>query len=104
MNIVDHSIDPLIMIDEESSLQSGKLLQEHIQSGADVNEPCTEEGWSGYLLMLAIKYGYQDIALALLLAGADVHRRDDKSWTALHWACVRGLDEVVEALIDRGSQ
>ena len=45
-----------------------KLLQEHIQSGANVNEPCTEVGWSGSLLMLAIKKGYQDIALALLLA------------------------------------
>ena len=85
-------------------MQSGKLLQEHIQSGADVNEPCTEWRWSGYLLMLAIKKGYQDIALALLLAGADVHGTDDEGWTALHWACVRGLDKVVEALIDRGSQ
>ena len=54
--------------------------------------------------MLAIKKSYQDIALALLLAGADVHGTDDKGWTALQWACVRGLDEVVEALIDRGSQ
>ena len=81
-----------------------KLLQEHIQSGANVNEPCTEVGWSGSLLMLAIKKGYQDIVLALLLAGADVHGTDNKGWTALHWACHKGLVEVVEALIERGSQ
>ena len=69
-----------------------------------MNQLCTEEGWSGSLLMLAIKKGYQDIALALLLAEADVHKTDDEGWTALHWACVMGLDKVVEALIDSESQ
>ena len=46
----------------------------------------------------------KDIALALLAAGADVHAKDTVGRTALQLACDRQLEEVVQALIDRGSR
>ena len=45
----------------------------------------------------------RDIVLALLAAGADVHARDVVGCTALQYACRRQWEEVVQALIDRGS-
>ena len=46
----------------------------------------------------------KDIVLALLAEGADVHAKDALGYTAFHVACERQLEEVVQALIDRGSQ
>ena len=45
----------------------------------------------------------KDIVLALLGAGADVHAKERLGRTALHFACKHQLEEVVQALIDRGS-
>ena len=56
------------------------------------------------LLHLAIKKGHEDIALAVLAAGANVHAKDAGGWTALRWACLVGKENVVQALIDKGSQ
>ena len=83
---------------------SGNLqrVEELIQSGVDVNVRCGVRGCS--LLMQAIRRSLKDIALALLSAGADMEAKDDSGWTALHWACIIGLEEVVQALVDRGCQ
>ena len=89
----------------EKAVRSGnlKLVQELIRSGADVNEQCRLRHGEGSLLLLAIEEGYKDIALALLAAEADVHVKDNFGWTTLHWACMKGFEEMVQALIDRGS-
>ena len=58
----------------------------------------------GSLLVLAIQCGHKDIALALLASGANVHTEYTGGWTALHWACYQGFEEVVQALINRGSR
>ena len=81
-----------------------KAVQDLIRSSADVNEPRSVEDGEGSLLMLAIDEGYEDVAFALLAAGADVHVKDSSGWTALHWACDKGLEELVRALIERGSR
>ena len=88
----------------ESAIQSGDLqrVQELIRNGVDVNHRLSV--CSDSLLMKAIKYSSKDIALALLAAGADVHAKDADGRTALHWACMGKLEEVVQALIDRGSR
>ena len=75
-------------------------VQELIRNGADVNGPYGNSP----LLHLAIKKGYVDIALAVLAAGADVHAKDAGGWTALRWACLVKKENVVKALIDKGSQ
>ena len=87
----------------ESAVQSGDLqrVQELIRNGVDVNHRVSG---SDSLLMKAIKYLFKDIALALLAAGADVHAKDADGRTALHWACEWDLEEVVQALVDRGSR
>ena len=77
-------------------------VQELIRSGKDVN-PRLSVG-TGSLLMVSISHSYKDIALALLEAGADVHAKGVQGWTALRLACDLGLEDVVQALIDRGSR
>ena len=85
-------------------MRSGDLqrVQELIQSGEDVN-PRLSVG-TGSLLMVSISHSYKDIALALLEAGADVHAKGARGRTALQLACELGLEDVVQGLIDRGSQ
>ena len=88
----------------ELAVQKGdyQRVQMLIRSGVGVNGRLP--GSSSSLLMVAIRKSYRDIALALLAAGADVHAKDARGWTALHWACERELVEVVQALLDRGSR
>ena len=93
----------------EEAVHSGDLKQvkELIQRGVDVNERYKVDELShvhSSLLIVAIKEGHKDVALELLAAGADVHVKDRDERTALHWACDKGLEEVVEALISSGSQ
>ena len=94
----------------EKAVRSGSLeqVQELIRSGADVNEPCRYvsrlRSRKGSLLHIAIEEGYLDIALALLAAGADVHAKDSNGWTPLGLACFMEFEQVVQALIDRGSR
>ena len=94
---------------EEAVLRGDlKQVQELIRRGEDVNKPCRyslrRTSKEGSLLHLAIDKCCDDIALALLAAGADVHAKDKGGWTPLHWACFMGCKEVVQALVDRGAR
>ena len=97
---------PFVRYDLVKEVRKGDLdrVQMLIRSGVDVNGPPWLRENEGSLLSLAIKKRYEDIALALLEAGADVHTKEEDGWTALHYACYRGFKEVVQALIDRGSR
>ena len=88
----------------ENAVRTGdwQRVQELIRSGEDVN-PRLSVG-TGSLLIVSISHSYNDIALALLEAGADVHAKGVEGWTALHLACELALEDVVQALIDRGSR
>ena len=90
----------------DKAVRRGDLEQvrDLIRRGADVNESQTFTGGEGTVLQLAIDRGFKDIALALLEAGADVHAKDRKGWTALRSACDMELEEVVQALINKGSE
>ena len=88
------------MMDE--SAHSGDL-KGLVRSGTDVNEQCGAEEKKSTLIS-AIEAGKKDIALALLSAGADVQAKSIGGWTALHVACGERLEDVVQALIDRGSR
>ena len=94
----------------EEAVRAGDLkqVQELIQNGEDVNEPCRVGDVEGSPLILAIQKGYKDIALALVAAGADVYAMAKNipagiKYTPLFWAIDNGLEEVVQALIDKGS-
>ena len=52
-------------------------------------------------LLKALAEGYQDVVLKVH-AGADVNAKDGDGQTALHWACRNSLEEIVQALINRG--
>ena len=88
----------------DEAVRSGNLkrVQELIRSGEDVNEPVPFGDRS--LLILAIRCGHKDIALALLASGANVHTKGEGGRTALHWACHKGFEEVVQALVNGGSR
>lgn len=50
---------------------------------------------------MAIMGGYTDIPLVLLAAAADVHAKEfEEGWTALYWACNKGLDKAVGVQIE----
>ena len=82
-----------------------------LEAGADVN---AKVFWEMTALHSACAFTAQqgeqgrsarrDIVLALLAAGADVHAKDTLGYTAFHFACEGQLEEVVQALIDRGSR
>ena len=90
-------------------MHSGDLKQvkELIQRGMDVNKGHMVDELShvhSSLLTVAIKEGHKEVALELLAARADLHVKDRDGRTALHWACDKGLEEVVDVLISSGSR
>ena len=89
----------------DQAVHNGDLrqVQELIQRGADVTRSYEDRFRGKPLLHLAIGENHVDIALALLVAGADVHAKDAWGRTALLWACLEGREEFVQALIDKGS-
>ena len=68
-----------------------------MEGGADINKETTSDGWTP--LLLAAQRGHTAIARALVLAGAKL---DAVEWSAgnsaLHIACLRGFNEIVELL------
>ena len=85
-------------------MKTGNLqrVQDLIQNWAEVN--AWSKSGTDTMLTEAIWRSHEDIALALLEAGADVHVKDITGQTPLHLACKRGLEKVVQALIDRGGR
>ncbi|KYB26769.1 serine/threonine-protein phosphatase 6 regulatory ankyrin repeat subunit B isoform X1 [Tribolium castaneum] len=75
-----------------------KIAQTLIENGADLNL----ERDSNYPLLIAINKGHIETAIFLLQNGADVHIVDKHKETALHWACDRGLELLIQPLINNG--
>ena len=90
----------------DEAVRRGDLerVRELTRKGADASAPQRFTRGGGTVLQLAIERGFEDIALALLEAGADVHTKDEQGRTALHWACYKGFKEVGEMLINKGSK
>ncbi|MBE9014298.1 ankyrin repeat domain-containing protein [Pseudanabaenaceae cyanobacterium LEGE 13415] len=57
----------------------------------------------GTLLQFAIARRWYEIANFLIDRGADTHTKNNRGWTALHWAAVSGHLEIVQLLIAAGA-
>ena len=75
------------------------VVEHLLAAGCNVNH--TNANGCTPIIVAACKR-YKNLMLALLEAGADVHVKDAEKRTVLHWACMMGLEEVVQVLIDRG--
>ena len=54
-------------------------------------------------LHLTAYWNLDTIGEMLLQDGVDPNLRDGQGWTALHWACSRGSEEMVETLVKHGA-
>lgn len=72
------------------------------EEGVDVND---RDVWDSTPLMCACHYRHSETALALLAApGVDVHAVNEKGATAMLYAAMEGLEEVVAKLIAAGAK
>ena len=74
-----------------------------LNADADPNISTNEGTWEGISpLMRASQTGNHEIVKLLIQKGADVNKKDQDGWTALHWACDEqrdGHDQVVDLLL-----
>lgn len=55
-------------------------------------------------LILAIKMGWEDIAIDLIKKGVNIHLTAADGFTALHYACLTRQDAVITALLAKGAK
>lgn len=72
-----------------------------IESGIHLNEIINEEENS--LLHVAIMNGMEDIALTLIEAGEDIHKKNKNEFTPLHLAIMNGQLRVAQRLMLKGA-
>ena len=93
-----------LMMNVVACAEDLERVQELQRRGTNVNmlqQFRSREG-GPILLHQAIEAGRVEDALALLAEGADIHAKDEGGWTALHWACLKGFEVVVNTLVDDG--
>ena len=54
-------------------------------------------------LILAAKFGHDEVALVLLRHSASVEIQDDSGMTALMWACRNGYEQLIPFLLTQSS-
>ena len=77
-----------------------RIVRELVERGAHVN--ATPYGRTTPLL-IASRYGYNDIAQYLIFQGADVHVTDRQGRSALSYACMHGDFSSVRLLLEKGA-
>lgn len=76
-----------------------------LEAGADILARDRFMGQVGQsALMICILNGWKEHAFACLLRGAPVNEPDERDYTCLHWAVIKKLPEVVEALLASGAR
>ncbi|KAK7483237.1 hypothetical protein BaRGS_00025530, partial [Batillaria attramentaria] len=78
-----------------------KLIEWMAEDGADLN--LTDKGHGRWtpLIRCANLHGNRDLALALMMCGADIHSTDCSGSTALHHAVMRKHFELTQLLLQR---
>lgn len=76
------------------------MIQQHIDFGTDLN---AKDEYGSTPLVVAITFGKDAAALALINAGADIEVANQDGSTPLHTAAFFCRTEVVRALLDKGA-
>lgn len=66
-----------------------------LAAGVGMKSPDEDSGWHEHAL---------PTVQALLEAGVHVNAEEDRGWTALHGAAFRGVNQVVQLLVDKGAK
>ncbi|XP_055995316.1 ankyrin repeat and sterile alpha motif domain-containing protein 1B-like [Ostrea edulis] len=81
----------------------GEIAHGLIEAGSDVNAKSSDLGEADFTgLMFASYHNHPEVASALINAGCEINAFGTNRWTALHWACDRGNEEIVFLLLEAG--
>lgn len=87
----------------KGDFQLGEIAQCLIEAGSDVNAKSSDLGEADFTgLMFASYHNHPEVATALIQAGCEINAFGTNRWTALHWACDRGHEEMVFLLLEAG--
>ena len=93
---------PAVDINTAVMTDNLEAVKQHIEAGTDLNQ---KEPMSGSTpLITAVTFGKNDIAKALIDAGADLEVKNNDGSTALHSAAFFCRVEVVQMLVDANAQ
>ena len=92
---------PEVSLHEAIILGDMEAVQRHIAAGSDLN--IKEPSGGSSPVMTAATFGRNEMALALIEAGADVNFRNNDGSTPLHTAAFFCRTEIVEALLAHGA-
>jgi ankyrin repeat protein len=103
MNRIDEELN---VAARENNLSEVRRL---LSVGADVNATNTE-GWTplhkatyhGYVLHACLRANLA-VVIELLSHGANTDAKDNQGYTPLHFAAIKGIVEIVQALLSRGA-
>jgi len=98
-NFAPHSEDTTLALAARAG--DGPQIRQLVKDGADPNAPSGGSGWTPLLHAI---HKHQNASVAALLdAGADPNRGDDKGMTPLMMAAGYGYDDTVRLLLARGA-
>jgi uncharacterized protein len=113
----DQQQQPTLQVPVEAGTQSTAVIQALLEGGADLRLTSVDgttplmvaAGLGRCTFSPGLKRGRRspsaEAAVTLLInKGADVNAVNEADFTALHGAAMRGLDEVIKILVDRGAQ
>jgi hypothetical protein len=95
------SVNPPSMDIYSASLMGNlEVVQQHIQSGTDLNK---KDPYGSTPLIIAATFGKTGVARELIDAGADLNITNNDGATALHSAAFLCRKEIVQNLLDQGA-
>jgi fucose 4-O-acetylase-like acetyltransferase len=94
---------PASLMDIHKAAMEGNIeaIRQHIKAGSDLD--IKEPSGGSSPLITAITFGRTEVALALIVAGADVNFINNAGSTPLHTAAFFCRPEIVKALLEKGA-
>ena len=94
-------VTPTVNIHEAAGSGDVERVKQYIASGGDLNKK--EPSGGGTALYIAVLFGHEEIALALIDAGAEVDIPNNEGDTSLSTAAFLCHEEIVQALLEKGA-